>query len=159
MDWNEFLGTKKRTAITNYSEGKVCSRCKRPITNNNFSGLCQYCKSKGRERKHLGESKEHLRLKDKASFFLESLGCSQVRKEHSMNTKQGRFICDVTGEKEGELYIVECGGTQRRKLQKVSFASKHIYVWPHGHAEPYLWDNSIKFCTFCGNRLNGIHHP
>jgi len=154
MDWNNFLGNSKKVCRSRYSKGKACSVCKKPITNNNESGLCQYCKSHRLEGKHTGESEEHLLLKQKALEFLKGLGCIRLRAEHSMQVTKGRFICDVTGIKDSQLYVVECGGSQLRKLELVAGVSKNIYIWPKGHGKPYQWNSGVKPCSFCGNRIS-----
>ena len=154
-DWDIFIGTKKRTAKTHFSQGRKCARCNRFITNGNKTGMCQVCYTAERDfpidKKPLGETDEHRALKERASKWLTSIGCIDVKEEVSHSTFKGRIIVDAQGVREGSLIVVECGGSQARKLEKVMLLTNNIFILPYNFKRPFLFRKGTVICPCCGN--------
>ena len=148
--WEQFWGSKKRTTRTWYSQGRLCKKCLSPITDTNESGYCASC-FKGSHLRQ-GESSEHRDLKIKARIFLEALGCVGIKNESEFRGM--RF--DAIGYKDGKTIIIECGGSQERKLLKISKLTEFLYVWPYNYDKPFIYDPHMKICHICGNHLNNV---
>jgi len=149
---------KTRTAAYHFSLGRQCSRCSTTITNYNKSGLCWkcYCLAKRFNvqfpNKAHGQTEEHRQLKDSAMKWLVSAGCSDVKDETSIRlAKNKRIILDATGRKDGEIWVVECGGSSRKKLDQVLSITSHLFIWPYNHNRPYLFTPDIVVCSSCGH--------
>jgi len=156
--WDRFIGTKKRTAVTHYSEGKKCLRCREFITNMNKSGLCFECKSLCLEpRSPAGESQKHKDLKRKAVEFLEGLGCRYIKVETKSTRWKPRARYDVTGvlntNGRTQYIVVECGGSHKRKLANISGQLITLYIWPYHENEPYLYTADMNVCAVCGHQV------
>ena len=155
QSWDEFMGTKKRTAKLHFSQGRKCSRCGVFITDESKTGFCLVC-FQGKQvaesyKDRLGESPEHLHLKDLAVKWLERIGAEKIRKEVGIRTNRGKIIADVAGEYKGKRIIVECGGSHKRKLGKALSITPSVYIWPYHYTKPYLYKRSINVCQGCGN--------
>ena len=150
-DWEEFMGSKKRTATTHYSQGRTCEVCGKYITDGNQAGRCEEC----RTRKPTSESSEHKRLKGKAVKWLRVQGATKVKLEKHLVVGNQRIIADVYGEAKGRMIILECGGSQNRKLDKlINTGVFSIFIWPYGHKNPYRLYPGVKVCNRCGNCMS-----
>jgi len=150
-DWNEFMGSKKRTAASHYSQGRVCVVCGRYITDRNQTGRCEGCKI----RKPQGESPEHKRLKEKAVKWLWGQGATKVKLEKGISVGKQRFTADVYGIINGKETVIECGGSQKRKLDKLIYKGVFtIYILPYGHDKPYRLTTGLQVCNRCGNCMS-----
>ena len=100
---------------------------------------------------------QHLELKRKAAIFLAQNGYIDIQYEYKLGQdKNGyAFRTDVSGIKGKKRVVVECGGTNTRKLSKLLPFVDGIYILPHGQAEPYKWEASMIVCSGCGN-LKGM---
>ena len=154
-DWEIFMGTKKRTAKSHFSQGRKCSRCGIFIINTSKTGFCQLCwrdHLEGDSYKDRCESPGHTHLKELAVKWLERIGAEKIRKEAGIRTKsKARIIADVAGEYKGKTIIVECGGSTDRKLKKALSITPNVYIWPYHYNKPYLYNPSIVICNLCGN--------
>ncbi len=148
-EWGQFLGSKKRTARTHYSLGRKCSVCNRYITNNNKIGHCAACIEVAKR----GESSAHKRLKDKAKEWFEEQGATQIKLEKTLKIKGMRVRADVYAILNGKQVIIECGGSQNRKLKKLLTQYK-VLIWPYSFKKPYKYDPKHQVCNRCGNRID-----
>ncbi len=153
--WQEFLGTKKRTAATHYGLKRKCSRCDRYITNNNLTGLCYDCTKSGvvYNEQSKGESEGHKVLKCRAEDWLKEQGATNIKQEKHLSSLVGRVRADVYGVLNGEDVIIECGGSQLRKLQHLLSMRARIFIWPYNFTQPYEYTTECKVCALCGNKL------
>ena len=158
-EWAMFVGSKKRTTKTHYDQGRLCRRCKAPITNHNISGLCYECYKINKDYKPRTKAKSHDKLKEKAAGFLKGYGCEDITKEKTVIIdifKNKKFIIDVAGYKDKKLIAVECGGSQHRKLQSMINFVGELYIWPYGYDFPFRYDKSNVICSLCGNLVDNI---
>jgi len=157
-DWDEFMGTKKRTNKTHYSMGRKCQRCQRFITDNNKSGICNECLRLAPvpEPKHkmFPESNEHKALKQVGKQFLESLGVSDIRFERSVISNLGRTKFDVAGKLNNQYVAVECGGSEKRKLKVALSITSEIYILPYNSNVPFKFLSYMTICRQCGHLLS-----
>ena len=162
QDWAEFLGSKKRTALTHYSQGKKCKKCDKFITDGNTTGYCKECIHKSgnpyiKKGTFVTESLEHMALKKLAASWLKSIGCNNIAEEHKLKGGKGAVIFDVTGKMDSKLYAVECGGSQKSKLERAYLITKNLYILPYNYTQPYLYYPNIKVCSSCGNSIRIIN--
>lgn len=139
---------------------RKCSECGRELTRNRKDNLCQWCRS-AILRKQLrmtngglaNDGEKHRKLKIKAREFLISLGCKDIREEARDLSEESRFVYDVVGFKDGKIIIVECGGSQKHKLQRIIRDGYTLYIWPYGAKEPFLYNPSRNICDKCGSEI------
>lgn len=133
-----------------------CIKCGRSIQNRGGNNLCRWCDReqwKAQSKKPFSSSKNHNTQKAKAKEFLLSLGCKNIKEEVRNLSGSLRFIYDVTGSKDGKIYIVECGGSQIHKLRKIMESGYILYILPYGFDMPFLYEKSMNLCHVCGNKV------
>lgn len=165
--WDVFLGSKRRTAQTHYRLERKCEKCGIFITDNNKSGLCQRClikKNAPEFEAHTPESEAHKALKQQAKAWLKEIGCTDIREEHRISKfkrnpmifVQGEgVVFDVSGYYDNKLVVVECGGSQERKLEKALRITPYIYILPYNYMTPFRYHKEYKMCNLCGN-IKGV---
>ncbi len=127
-----------------------CRKCGRHISVHRVRlGLCEWCEKEQsiphKDGKASNESLAHIKLKDRAVSFLISHGCHPVKKE----VHKG-FRYDVMGWLENDIYVVECGGCNKDKLDDALYKGYHLFIWPYGASNPIKYDKSMQVCHCCG---------
>jgi len=165
-DWEQFLGNKHRTTRTHYSMGRKCERCGRFIVNGSKTGYCRVCwriiKENGHEDDSIsikgGESEGHKQIKELAVKWLLRIKCKDITAERNIKTPRGSIRADVAGRYNGSWIIVECGGSQRQKLEKALLFTRNVYIWAYHQDKPYLYNPSMIICHACGTFKGNVNN-
>jgi len=131
-----------------------CSKCGRSISKFSKSPFCRWCENpKWTNEKSRPNSLKHERLKQIASDFLLSLGCTTIKTESRSLSGSSRFIYDVVGIRESQIFIVECGWSKHNKLTKIIESGYILYILPYGYDKPFLYQKETHICHVCGNKI------
>ena len=147
---------KKRTALTWYKLGRMCTSCDAMIVDVNKSGYCASCyrRYQATHKSNARETLAHKKLKVRARLFLGDMGCANIQEEYTIGTSlngKGSIRVDVVGFRDSQLVAVECGGSTDKKLNKACGYIRELWVLPYGESMPFKWSIGKSVCHTCGH--------